>query len=103
MEEFSMSDPKEIKVQVSEAELAVVNSGPAILTNRFYVTIAPYGVRIAFTERTSKEQIPAFRTAVVMSIQDGISLYKLLQNQLREAEASIEKAKAEAQSKKDNG
>ncbi len=97
-----MSDPKQ-RVAVSETELDIANSGPALLSNRFYVTVAPFGVRIAFTEQSNPQKPPAFRTAVVMSIQDGIALYKLMQDLLKEAEASIEKAKAEAQSTKYNG
>lgn len=53
-------------------------SGPAVLANRFFVTIGPSGVRIAFAEQFGPETKPTFRTAVVISFQDGIELSKLL-------------------------
>ncbi len=98
-----MSDPKEStgREKASAMETAIANSGPAILTNRFYITLGPFGVRIAFAEMYPG-QPPSFRTAVVMSIPDGIALYKVLQDLLKEAEASMDKAMAQAQSTKSN-
>jgi hypothetical protein len=60
------------------------------------VSVGPFGVRIAFAE----ENIPAvpakFRTAVVVSHQDGILLYKLLRDLLADIEKIIEAATEKA-------
>lgn len=96
-----MSDPTQ-RVAASQAELDIANSGPALLSNRFYISVGPFGVRIAFTEQLNPDKPPAFRTAVVMSIQDGINLSKVMQDLLRDAEANIEKITAAAQSTKIN-
>jgi hypothetical protein len=75
---------------VSEKETDASFSGGAILTNRFTVSLVASGIRIAFLEKYAPEK-PAFRTAVTMSVQDGIALYKVLQRMLKNAEEHIDK------------
>ena len=41
--------------------------GPALLANRFYITIGGAVVRLAFAEQDSPDRVPRFRTAVVLS------------------------------------
>ena len=60
-----MLDPK--RVAVSETELDIANSGPALLSNRFYVTVAPFGVRIAFTEQSNPKSPFPYRSSNVNS------------------------------------
>ncbi len=79
---------------VSEQELEVAFSGPATAANRVYVTIGPLGVRIAFSEQRGPDKTAHFRTAVILSIQDGILLRDVLSKTLKGAEAAIEKATA---------
>jgi len=87
-----MADDKD-QSDISPEELTAAFQGPALLTNKFYVTIGPHGVRIAFTEQQSPPTAPpAFRTAVVMSIQDGIQLRNVLIGLLSPIEAEIAKA-----------
>ena len=76
---------------VTPEELKVVFSGPALLTNRMFVTLDRYGVRIAFTEQ-KRDDVPSFRTAVVMSLQDAIALRNLLDSRLKPIEAQIQSA-----------
>jgi hypothetical protein len=70
----------------------VAFSGPAVLVNRFFVSIVPSGVRIAFAEQNGPQKSVLFRTAVTMSIQDGISLYQVVHGLLRNVEDQITKA-----------
>jgi hypothetical protein len=86
-----------------DAEMEVANSGPAILSNRFFVTLGQSGIRIAFTEQIAPEKPSAFRTAVALSFQDGIALYKLLQVVLKEVEENIEKVTSEQKEDSSNG
>jgi hypothetical protein len=83
---------------LTKEEFNVSNSGPAILTNRFYIAYGAWGVRIAFAEQQVEDTPAAFRTAVVMSIQDGIALYKSLQQLLKEPEANLQELTTETQS-----
>lgn len=82
---------------LTKEEFNISNSGPAILTNRFYIAYGAWGVRIAFAEQQAEDATAVFRTAVVMSVQDGIALYKTLQQLLKEPEAELQKIAAESQ------
>ena len=57
-------------------------SGPATLCNRFYISVGPYGVRLAFAEQYSKESNPLFRSAVVMPHSNAIQMAKALKEML---------------------
>lgn len=59
--------------KISEREMEIAFSGPAIYTNKFYVTVGGAHARIAFTE-ARKEGDPQFRSAVSMTLED---LFKL--------------------------
>ena len=58
-------------------EVLIAGGGPAIFANRFYVTLTPAGVRIAFAEQL-EGALPAFRTAILLPFQDAIGLAKIL-------------------------
>ena len=81
-----------IQRELSVDEFKIAHSGPAILSNRFFISMGPWGVRIAFAEQHGEESEPIFRSAVVMPIEDGISFYKTLQDVLKEPEEMIRKA-----------
>lgn len=68
-------------------------SGPAVLCNRTFISVGPYGVRLAFAEFFTDTTGPIFRTAVVMPHQDAVNLMRTL----RVALEPIEKALAEAE------
>lgn len=70
-------------------------SGPAVLSNRFFISLGDSGVRIAFCEKWSPESPTVFRTAVTMGFQDTIALKNLLQTMLTDVEADIEAAKSQ--------
>ncbi len=68
---------------LSEEELEVSYSGPALATNRFFVAIGVRGMRLAFAEQHSSDMKPKFRTAIIMSIPHALELRDLLNNMLK--------------------
>lgn len=72
------SMPANTTRKVTPEELAIAYSGPAVLTNKFYITMTPTGVRIAFTEVQGEGYQPQFRTAVLLPFQDALALQQLL-------------------------
>jgi hypothetical protein len=75
---------------VSDEELRSVVDGPAIYSNKMYVTAGPV-IRITFSEQLTSA-VPQFRTAVAMAPQDAIALKNLLIQMLEPIEAEIAKA-----------
>jgi hypothetical protein len=86
--------PKPLEVEVSL-------SGPAILSNRFFIIAGPTGVRITFAEQFGAETHPAFRTAVVLAHQDAIELAALLKHMTQPIEQQL--ARQAAAGKPANG
>lgn len=85
------------RLAISDRELEIAFSGPATACNRFFATLQTGGaIRIAFTEQYKPDAEPVFRSAVILAIQDAISLRNLLIRLLKEPEAALEKAKSEA-------
>ncbi len=81
-------------IKANDDELTAAFSGPAILSNRFTVTVGA-SVRIAFLEHNIPDGgKPQFRTAVSMHHQDAILLYRLLRDLLQETEKEINNALA---------
>ena len=74
--------------ETNEEEVAIAFSGPALLANRFYVTLTQGGLRIAFAER-SATGAPVFRTAVGLAFPDAVALYKVLGEGLKQREAAL--------------
>lgn len=74
--------------QLPPEENELMFSGPAVLSNKFYVALGPVGARITFAEQ-SPETSPKFRTAVVLPFQDAIELYKLLSKMLKPIEEAL--------------
>jgi len=73
----------EKKRGLSKNELEVSFPEPAMATNRFFVSLGPAGMRLAFAEQHGVDMGPKFRTAVIMSMPDAISLRDLLNNMLK--------------------
>jgi hypothetical protein len=71
-----------LDASVSEADLRAAFSGPAISSNKIFVTRTVGGIRIAFTEQYVATYAPEFRTAVMLSFEDAMQLRDLLINQL---------------------
>lgn len=74
---------------ISTDEMRVAFSGPAFAANRFFVTIGPAGVRIAFTEQWKDDVTPEFRCAAIVPISDAIQLKDLLTRVLSSLETQI--------------
>ncbi len=94
MPESETQDSEKVRA-LSQKELEIAFSGPAVLTNRFYVTIGAYGIRISFTEVQNNDADPVFRTGCVMCIQDGIRLKNLLQEMLKDVEAELQQIESD--------
>ena len=101
-------------VPVSDEELKAAFSGPAVHSNKIYLSMIEGGVRISFMERYGSAVPPVFRSAVMLSFQDAFSLRDLIARQLaqiegleaglKEAIKTAETAEtAEAAAKKDDG
>lgn len=67
-------------------ELKIAFDGPALASNRFFVTAGPGGIRIAFTEQWRDDAPPMFRCAAIVPIQDAIQLKDLLERSLKQLE-----------------
>ncbi len=93
-----MSDkPKSPSTELREAnsaELDIAMSGPAFASNRAIIVMGPPGVRISFVEQwdAAAGGTIHFRTAVLLSVQDAISLKKSLNTLLQGVEEQIEVA-----------
>jgi hypothetical protein len=90
-----MEHAKMAETDASPEEVSVAFKGPAILTNKFYVTVGP-SVRIAFCEQNGPNHVPQFRNAVSLAHQDAIELADLLKRLLKDIEQQINEAKAQA-------
>lgn len=88
---------KDQEKEFSRGEFAAAFSGPAIAANRFFVTVGPGGIRIAFTEQWSDDTLPEFRCAAMLPIEDAIELKDLLERLLRPLEAQIAKSRADGE------
>lgn len=66
----------------TEEDVRTAFSGPALASNRFFLSLVGSGVRIAFTEQHGKIVGPQFRTAVMISLEDAFALRDLLTSQL---------------------
>lgn len=84
---------------VTDEELQISFSGPAIFVNKAYVTLGSGGVRIAFAE-VREETGPKFRSAIMLSPQDALGLRDVLQRVLGEFERQINELRS---STKDDG
>lgn len=92
-----MGDTIEAEIQsgpAAEKDIELAFSGPAVLANRFFVSLGPHGVRIAFVEQ-GPNTASNFRTAVALSMQDAMGLYRVLRDMLKEPEAALEAMMAE--------
>ncbi|MEP0708649.1 MAG: hypothetical protein ABJL17_08975 [Parvibaculum sp.] len=81
--------------RVTAGELTVAYSGPSFASNKFYVSMTPEGVRIAFTEVHPNIPGPQFRTAVMLSYNDGVSLMLLLRDMFEQNAGRISELGAE--------
>lgn len=78
-----------VLIDVSDDELRAAFSGPAVLSNKFYTTLGPSGVRLAFMEALGDRVPPIFRAAVVLPYQDALALRDLLTAQLSDIDVII--------------
>lgn len=88
------------RVPVTDDELRVSFSGAAVRSNKILLSMTENGFRISFLEQHGDVVSPIFRTAVILSLQDSMSLRDLLTRQLmpfeEDMKGAIEAAKAEA-------
>jgi hypothetical protein len=92
-------DTKPVTVPgMSSEEMSASFAGPAYLVNKIYLTRTPAGVRLAFMEQAA-DQLPSFRTAVLLSYQDALALRNLISRQLKEIEDVLKSAPPPGQPK----
>ena len=74
---------------VSNRELDIAFSGPAMFANKFYLTGVGPNVRISFCEQLAGRE-PAFRTAVILTEEDIFKLRDLINRvaALKQAQAA---------------
>lgn len=63
---------------LTTTEKEAVQSVPAVLVNRVFVSAGMHGVRLAFAEQSSEDLSPMLRSAVVMTVQDALALCDLI-------------------------
>jgi len=78
---------------LSEDELNIAVSGPAIFSNRFYVISSPPGVRISFADQNGPQKITHFRTAVHISLSDAMTLSNVLERMIKDTLRKLGKDK----------
>lgn len=81
-----MAEEKSGKVDVTQEEMEIAFSGPALYCNKFYVTMSPVNMRLTFAENNPRIKLPQFRGAVSMSIGDAMELKALLERVLEDVE-----------------
>ena len=90
-----MADKPDGHRTLSDEEKEIALEGPAISANRCLLSLGSAGVRITFIEQVG-DRLPKFRTAVMMPVQDAISLKTVLTRLLAEIEEDLEKQIAAA-------
>jgi hypothetical protein len=94
---MSKEQPEPDKVvTVSDDELRASFNGPAVHSNKMFMTMTSSGARIAFMEALGDKVFPTFRAAVLLSFGDALALRDLLTRQLKDIEPQIKAAEAEA-------
>ena len=78
-----------VRQSVSKEEMDAAYRVPAPGSNKFVVHLGQPGVRITFGELNPGMDVPAFHSAVTLHPQDAITLYKLLEEMLRDIEERI--------------
>ena len=84
---------------ITPDEMADAFTVPAFSVNRWFIQPVGSGMRIAFAEDVPRTDEKYFRTAVTLSNQDAVKLYKLLERMLKPFEdaTAAMKAATEAQ------
>jgi len=85
----------QVRVTPTEDQVLAAYAGPAPGINRFVASLGPTGLRLAFLEEDGNAN-SYFRAAVTMHPEDGVKLYKMLQDMLMEFEAALRQAQAQA-------
>ena len=89
---------KPAATQVSGDELRAAFVGPAVRSNKMYLSVTGGGVRLTFMEQHGDAVPPVFRSALFMSFQDASSLRDMLVRQLEGVERGLKEAIEAAES-----
>ncbi len=89
-------------VPVSEEEMDIALDGPAIYSNKMYLNLGAGGLRVAFTE-IREPSPPKFRTAVLLSLQDGLKLRDALTRVLTNYEKQMAELEPPEKSEPESG
>lgn len=77
------------RADVTPEEIRKAYEVPAPGANKFVVNIGHPGVRISFGETHDNLELPIFHTAVTLHPMDAVSLYKILEEMLKDIEKKI--------------
>ncbi len=83
--------------QPSAEEMMEAFSGPAVFSNKVYLTLVGPNARLAFAELTQPDLKPVFRSAVIMTINDLFGLQDTIANLRKHAKI------VEVKPEQDNG
>lgn len=87
---------KQGKPKITDNNLSSTFDGPALHTNKIFMSNFAGGTRLTFMEQMGDQIPPTYRTAVFLSYPDAIELRDLLARQLQEVESHIDQAMSEA-------
>ena len=88
---------KSYRAAVNTEEIRAAFEVPAPGANKFIVNVGQPGVRIAFGETHNDLELPVFRSAVTLHPIDAISLYKVLEEMMKDIEKQIVPMSPEAE------
>lgn len=95
-------NPDEQTTQVQEVgddEMRIAFAGPAVFSNRFFITLTQSGVRVAFAEQQGGD-LPVFRTGVILGFSDALALSGLIK-ELMDRHVRIESAPTDSHSEEE--
>ena len=84
-----MAEKTTITTDVPKETMQEIFSGPALLSNRIYVTVTAMGVRLSFMEMIDQNSPPKFRTAVFLPHPDAFAFRDLLNKQMENVKFEV--------------
>ena len=70
---------------ITDEEVEILMSGPAVFVNKIYLSSGPTGVRIAFAENRGSDTKSSFRSAIFVPWPDFLSFMEAL----KQAESNV--------------
>jgi hypothetical protein len=74
----------------------IIWEGPAVLTNKMWIVWTGQLVRITFAEQAVPDEVPRFRAAVGMAMEDAIAFSKALAETVKPLEEALAQGGSDA-------